>query len=133
MSNVIQHVTHRNVQQGFTLLEVLVALTILAIVMGTLIKVADTYAFNAAYLQEKTLAQWIAENKAIEYQLKQEFPPVGSKEGTTEMAKIEWQWRVKVSNTEDGRLRRLDISVAEAHGELENPVTTLVAFVGQPL
>ena len=133
MSRLPRHVFRHQVQQGFTLLEVLVALTILAIVMGTLIKVADTYAFNAGYLQEKTLAQWIAENKAVEYQLKKEFPPVGSKEGITEMAKVEWQWRVKVSTTEDKRLRRLDISVAHEHGELDTPITTLVAFVGQPL
>lgn len=40
-------------QQGFTLLEVLVALAVLAITMGALIKVTDSYAFNAGYLQEK--------------------------------------------------------------------------------
>ena len=114
-------------------MEVLVALAILAIVMGALIKVTDSYAFNAVYLQEKTLAQWIAENKAVEYQLMKEFPPVGSKKGETEMAKVEWQWRVKVSNTEDKRLRRLDISVALQQGDLDTPITTLVAFVGQPL
>jgi general secretion pathway protein I len=120
-------------QHGFTLLEVLVALAILAIVMGALIKVTDSYAFNAGYLQQKTLAQWIAENKATEYQLMQQFPPVGNKEGQTEMANVEWQWRVTVSNTEDRRLRRLDISVALKNGDLDNPVTILVAFVGQPL
>lgn len=132
MSNSPQHRTHLP-QAGFTLLEVLVALAILAIVMGALIKVTDSYAFNAGYLQEKTLAQWIAENKAIEYQLQQTFPPVGSKEGETEMAKVEWQWRVKVSNTDDKRLRRLDISVTLKDRDLDAPITTLVAFVGQPL
>ena len=120
-------------QRGFTLLEVLVALAVLAITMGALIKVTDSYAFNAGYLQEKTLAQWIAENKAVEYQLMNEFPPVGSKEGETEMVTVDWQWRVKVSNTDDKRLRRLDISVALKQGDLDYPITTLVAFVGQPL
>ena len=43
-------------QQGFTLLEVLVALAVLAITMGALIKVTDSYAFNAGYLQEKVNA-----------------------------------------------------------------------------
>lgn len=126
MTGVHQH-------RGFTLLEVLVALAILAIVMGALIKVTDSYAFNAGYLQQKTLAQWIAENKAIEYQLMQEFPPLGKQQGQIEMAKVEWQWRVQVSNTQDRRLRRLDISVALKEGDLDNPITTLVAFVGQPL
>ncbi len=129
----LRTMTRYRPQQGFTLLEVLVALAILAIVMGALIKVTDSYAFNAGYLQQKTLAQWIAENKAIEYQLQQQFPPVGNNEGQTEMARVEWQWRVRVSNTEDRRLRRLDISVALKEGDLDNPITTLVAFVGQPL
>ena len=120
-------------QHGFTLMEVMVALAILAIVMGALIKVTDSYAFNAGYLQQKTLAQWIAENKAVEYQLMQQFPPPGKQQGQIEMAKVEWQWRVQVSNTEDRRLRRLDISVALKEGELDSPITTLVAFVGQPL
>ena len=119
-------------QSGFTLLEVMVALAILAIVMGALIKVTDSYAFNAGYLQQKTLAQWLAENKAVEYQVMQEFPAIGNKEGQTEMAMVEWQWRVKVSNTADRRLRRLDISVALKDGGLDAPITTLVAFVGQP-
>jgi general secretion pathway protein I len=119
--------------QGFTLLEVLMALAILAIVMGAIIKVTDSYAFNAGYLQQKTLAQWIAENKAVEYQIMEAFPAVGNKEGQIEMAKVEWQWRVKISNTDDRRLRRLDISVALKGGDLDEPITTLVAFVGQPL
>ena len=123
----------RHRQHGFTLLEVMVALAILAIVMGALIKVADSYAFNAGYLQQKTLAQWIAENKAVEYRVMKQFPPVGNNEGQTEMAKMEWQWRVKVSNTEDQRLRRLDISVALKSGDLDKPITTLVAFLGKPL
>ena len=120
-------------QSGFTLLEVLVALAILAIVMGAIIKVTDSYAFNAGYLQQKTLAQWIVENKAVEYRLLKQFPPVGKNEGQLEMAKVEWQWRVTVSNTEDNRLRRLDISVALKDGDLDTPITTLVAFVGRPL
>ena len=132
MSRAEQHVISNNHRlRGFTLLEVLVALAILAITMGALIKVTDSYAFNASYLQEKTLAQWIAENKAMEYYLLQAIPPVGSKTGETEMARVDWQWRVKVSNTPNKLIRRLDISVALKQGDLDNPITTLVAYVGE--
>ena len=112
-------------------MEVMVALAVLAITMGALIKVTDSYAFNAGYLQEKTLAQWIAENKAVEYLMMKEFPPVGSKTGETEMARVDWQWRVKVSNTPNNLIRRLDISVALKQGDLDSPITTLVAYVGE--
>ncbi len=118
---------------GFTLLEVLVALAILAITLGALIKASGSYASNASYLKEKTLAQWIAQNKATEYQLNNRFPPIGSREGDINYALQEWRWRIKVSKTDDRRLRRLDIDVILAGGEFKQPRASLVAFVGEPL
>ncbi len=119
--------------RGFTLLEVLVALAILAITLGALIKASGSYAGNAGYLKQKTLAQWIAQNKATEYQLANQFPPTGSREGDISYALQDWRWRVKVSTTDDRRLRRLDIDVILADGDFSQPVASLVAFVGQPL
>jgi len=125
--------SHKQNTGGFTLLEVLVALAILAITLGALIKASGSYASNAAYLKEKTLAQWIAQNKATEYQLDKTFPRTGSSEGDINYALQEWRWRVKVSNTDDRRLRRLDIDVILDGGDFKNPIASLVAFVGQPL
>ncbi len=118
---------------GFTLLEVLVALAILAITLGALIKASGSYASNATYLKEKTFAQWIAQNKAVEYQLANKFPSLGSREGDVNYALQEWRWRVKVSNTDDRRLRRLRIDIILSGGEFKKPLVSLVAFVGQPL
>ena len=118
---------------GFTLLEVLVALAILAITLGALIKASGSYASNASYLKEKTLAQWIAQNKATEYQLDKTFPSTGNREGDVNYALQEWRWRVKVSNTDDSRLRRLDIDIILDGGDFKKPRASLVAFVGQPL
>lgn len=118
---------------GFTLLEVLVALAILAITLSALITASGSYASNASYLKEKTLAQWIAQNKATEYQLANKFPPTGNREGDITYALQEWRWRVKVTNTSDRRLRRLDIDVILEDGEFKYPLASLIAFVGQPL
>jgi len=118
---------------GFTLLEVLVALAILAITLSALISASGSYARNASYLKEKTLAQWIAENKAVEYQLNNTFPRAGSREGDVNYALQEWRWRVKVTNTDDRRLRRLDIDVILEDGDFKQPRASLVAFVGQTL
>ncbi len=111
---------------GFTLLEVLVALAILAITLGALIKASGSYANNAAYLKEKTFAQWIAQNKAVEYQLANKFPPIGSREGDVNYALQDWRWRVKVSTTDDQRLRRLRINVILSNGEFKKPIVSLV-------
>lgn len=120
-------------QVGFTLLEVLVALAIIAITLGAALKASGQFGYNAAHLKEKTLAQWIAENKAVEYRLQGVLPALGHQEGDVIMANQDWRWRVEVSNTEDVRLRRLDIAVIKDDGEFDAPVTSMIAFVGAPL
>ena len=118
---------------GFTLLEVLVALAIVAITLAAAIKVSGEFSVNAAYLKEKTLAQWIAENRAEEIRLSGSMPAIGKQEGETEMAERVWRWQVKTSNTEDTRLRRLDIAVIAENGDFDQPIATLVAFMSSPL
>ncbi len=56
--------------RGFTLLEVLVALAVLAIAMAALIKTGGENTRSAAYLRDKTLAQWVAMNVIAEQRLK---------------------------------------------------------------
>ena len=92
-------------QFGFTLLEVLVALVILAVSASALIKVADNNASNAAYLKEKTFAQWIAANKITEMRIQHRWPETGSQSGRLFFAGIEWAWKVKTSNTQDQEIR----------------------------
>lgn len=119
--------------RGFTLLEVLVAMAILAITLGTIIKTVGSYASNASYLKQKTLAQWVAENKAAEIHLENKFPLPGNKEGEIEMASQQWHWKIKISNTSDKNLRRLDIDVYPESGNEDNPVSSLISFIGKPL
>lgn len=116
---------------GFTLLEVLVAMAVVAVAMGALIKVSDSYAYNATYLKQKNIAMWIAENKATEYRLQKVFPATGRQNGTLDMAGSRWQWEVRVSNTVDARLRRLDIAVGLAGTDAASPLARLIAFTGK--
>ena len=116
---------------GFTLLEVLVALAVLAIAMAAVIKVSVSNTSNAAYLKEKTIAHWIAVNKANELRLSETWPSVGNKKGSIVMATQEWRWQLKVSNTPDKNIRRMDIEVQ--HERELGGRASVTAFMGRPL
>ena len=117
---------------GFTLLEVLVALAVLAIGLGATIKVASQSSANVAELRERTVASWVAANKINELLLATSAPAVGLQEGLTEMAGQQWRWRVKVSDTPDRDMRRLDVSVGAARRESPSRIVLveLAAFRG---
>jgi general secretion pathway protein I len=117
-------------KQGFTLLEVLVALAILAVALAAAIKVSAENAENARYLRDKTLAHWVAMNVLTEIQVRGEWPDLGKKEGSAMMAAREWYWFVTVSETVDDELRRLDVQVQSRQDGA--PVAVLVGFIGAP-
>lgn len=83
---------------GFTLLEVLVALAVLALALGAGIKAAGSNIDNAAYLRDRTLAHWVAMNKLTEMQVFNKFPAKGSTEhGSLLLAGSEWYWTVQTT------------------------------------
>ncbi|MCW8988401.1 MAG: type II secretion system minor pseudopilin GspI, partial [Gammaproteobacteria bacterium] len=112
-----------------TLLEVLVALAVLTMGLGTVIKVAGTQASQLSYLKDKTVALWIANNKASEVQL-DNWPETGTSSGQEIMANQEWRWELTVSNTADKDLRRLDIHVNRVN-EKGEPIVRFIAFTGK--
>ena len=122
--------------RGFTLLEVLVALAILAISLAVLLKISAQNASNAAYLRDKTFAHWVAQNQLNRLNI--EAPTLwlaeGEQEGVEEMAGREWKWRLIVSNTVDADLREVDIAVfanEEDTDEEQQALIRLTTFIGQ--
>mmetsp|Transcript_6281 Transcript_6281/g.3524 ORF Transcript_6281/g.3524 Transcript_6281/m.3524 type:complete len:130 (+) Transcript_6281:1100-1489(+) len=118
-------------QQGFTLLEVLVALAVLALAMGAIIKTVSNNTRNAAYLQEKTFAHWVAVNRLVEVQLEKEWPPIGTTTGSQEMAGYEWYWLMKVEETPDKDVRRVNISVRTSLPDMDEPIASIVGYSGR--
>lgn len=78
---------------GFTLLEVLIALALLAILMAGLIKITAANTKNLWYLENKTLAVTIAANHAVQLRLAKERPE--SQDGWEQMAGRRWYWQAK--------------------------------------
>lgn len=117
--------------RGFTLIEVMVALAVLAIALAAVLKGISAHVGNAAYLRERTLAHWVALNKISEMQVKRDWPAPGAADGSSLMAGHEWRWTVTVQDTPDPSVRRLDVAVkgdAAAHEAL----TTVVGYLARP-
>ena len=118
---------------GFTLLEVLVALAVLALSMGAAIKAVSDYTNNQAYLRDRTIAIWVARNVLVRFQVENEWPDVGERKGTEEMGNREWRWLGVISQTEEAELRRLDVKVFTLESEDdESPISVLSGFLVQP-
>lgn len=98
-------------QRGFTLIEVMAAVVILAMAMAAIIAGFAHQANLSSELRDRSLATIVAHNRLTEITLAEEFPEVGRSDGDIEFADIEWTWRVAVIETEDPELRRVDIAI----------------------
>ena len=117
---------------GFTLVEILVALAIMAIAVAAVVAAVSGNVSNAAYLRDRTLAHWVAMNKVAELQVNGEWPSPGTQHGKSLMAAQEWSWEVTVSTTDDADVRRLDVDVY-ADKDHKDSLASMVAYVGRPM
>ncbi|MFT6430365.1 MAG: general secretion pathway protein I [Halopseudomonas sp.] len=84
--------------KGFTLLEVLVAMTILAVALAALVKGGSDHSRNTLYLQERTLAHWAGQNLLTEYEAGMRPVAEGNRSGDTQMGPFRYGYRVEISN-----------------------------------
>lgn len=96
---------------GFTLLETLVALSILSLALLTLVKSSMQQIQTHQYLREKTIAQWIGANQLTQLRLSQVSPTLGKRSGETKMAQQTWFWHAHVQTTLNKNIRKVDIQV----------------------
>lgn len=115
-------------QAGFTLVEVIVALAVLALALSAIIQTTGGFIANQVYLRDRTMAHWVARNALTERQLLREWPSVGEQTGTKEYAGRQWDWTIKVSQTEEEAMRRLDVEVRREGAE-GSPLALLSGFV----
>ena len=122
--------THPRKLRGFTLPEVLIALSILAVALTALVKASTGHSDNLAYLSEKTFAHWVALNRMTEVQIATPWPNTGKREGSQEMAGQEWFWRQQTLETPDVGVKRIEIEV-RSRKNADSPITQLYGFVDQ--
>jgi general secretion pathway protein I len=99
---------------GFTLIEVLVALFIVALGMGALMAALSSAADTTGYLRDKSFAQWIALNRIAEVRLNVSTLTLGKSKGEVQFAGQNWRWRQNVGNSDVPNLLQIDVGVQMA-------------------
>jgi len=115
---------------GFTLIEVMVALTIIAISLGALLNTSGTQANSVSYLKQKSFAHWVALNEMTQLRIEKAFPSVGEKNGSTEMAGHQWFWTRTTVKTEDDDARQVEFRVFSDE-DYEHSLTRLIGYVSK--
>ena len=117
----------KNKNCGFTLIEVMVALTIIAISLGALLSTSGTQASSASYLKQKTLAHWVAVNELTQIRISKEFPDIGDKKGSTSMANNDWYWIRTTKKTADDNAVQVTFTMY-ADKDYEQNLTSLAGY-----
>jgi general secretion pathway protein I len=130
MVRLKSNITHRN-QKAFTLLEVLVALTIIAITLGAIIKTSSEQAANTAYLKQKTIANWVALNAHNQLLLEKAWPSIGKSTDSANMANHDWHWQREIQKTLSPDTRKVIYRVY-VDEDRQQQVSKLTAYVTNP-
>jgi len=115
--------------RGFTLIELVVALAVLAIGMTAVLHAASQAGHAGSFLKQRTIAHWVASNRAAELAVNREWPDPGVSTGTETMANQTWRWEAEVQNTVVPELRIVTIRVTLGGDEK----ASLITFVGKPM
>lgn len=116
----------RSNQSGFSLAEVLVGLVVFSIGIMALFHLRGESARSVIGLEDRALAQIVAENQIIETVWISPSLVIGVREGVTEMAERQWEWSEEVAETADVGLRRVQVSVRAA--DLPDTLAVITAF-----
>lgn len=115
---------------GFTLVEVLVALAIVAFGLIAVFGQLNQSATAAIRLRDKTIAHWIAMNILTERRLLQQLPDAGTESDDIEMANARWHYVVTYAETGVEGMRRAEVTVAFADDD-ERPIATATGFLAE--
>ncbi|NOY16033.1 MAG: type II secretion system minor pseudopilin GspI [Gammaproteobacteria bacterium] len=105
--------------QGFTLLEVIIALGIVAVGILAVSRAITGYAETTATLEQRMVANWVAANRLETLRMLASKPVPGTDNGSEEMAGRVWYFREATTVTADPYLFRIDITVYIDKGETE--------------
>ena len=118
-------------QVGFTLIEVLVALGIVAIALMAGLRSTDALTRNASRQSTQWLAQICAENEFTRLRLSRQVPPIGESQVACPQAQLNLQVNLSVQVTPNPNFRRVDARVVQVQGSEVTPLLQLSTVMGR--
>lgn len=112
-------------QRGFTLLEVMISMSIVAVTASSLSIAMSGVLTNSARMEEKTMAHVLAMNKMSELLSQPDWPPLGKRDEFVEMARREWVVTAEVKNSALPKLRQIEVRVGLRADGLNEDVATI--------
>ena len=101
-------------RNGFTLIEILIALVILAVALSAAGRATSSAINSARVLKERMLAGWVAQNRLNQEVIAQSFPSVGVQTGEASQAGQAFNWEQTTSGTYNPEVRKVEIKVFAA-------------------
>jgi general secretion pathway protein I len=114
---------------GFTLIEILVALAVLAIALTAAAHSLGSAIDTTVALRERMLARWVAEDRFADLELRQEWPALDTIEGDAEMGGRKFHWVQETGVTPVVKMRRVEVGVMLPGVKV--PLVRLTGFVEQ--
>jgi general secretion pathway protein I len=117
--------------EGFTLVEVLVALAIVSIALIAALRASGQATHAAGELRLRLFASWVAENRLAEHRARGDWLALGIARGTQTQGGVELAWREEVIATPNPAFRRVDVFVSVPARD-ERSLARLTGFVVRP-
>jgi general secretion pathway protein I len=120
--------------RGFTLVEVLVALMVVALGLAALMVAVSSTARTSSILRDKTIAQWIALNRLAEVRLNLAKFGQNSDTGEVDFSNRRWHYDTRYFDTSINSMKRVVVRVYAGDAKTKgNALSETIGFVGQQL
>ena len=111
---MLQHYkNHQALNQGFTLLEVLVALVIIGTALAASLRAVASLTQNSSDLRAAMMATWSAENRLTQIRLAHEWPPIGRRDFSCAQAELSLRCEEQIYPTPNPAFRRVEVVVID--------------------
>ena len=117
--------------RGFTLIEILVAVAILAVALAAVQRAGSVATDSARETRARLAATWAASNRVAELRARTQFPAPAATKLDVEQAGLKLVIDETVSDTPNPAIRRVDLAVSDAR-EPGRVLANMTAFVGKP-